>query len=135
MVKSPESADAIAAAEPTQPFRYVDYGNLATVGRKAAIVDLAVPALGAIRDFGEYIRGMVEERRHATRESDLVRLLLDASDGDVLSEDELTAMFVVLLFDAKTRQSIPLLGDLFDVAFKANVRNVRLLRRWMDKQR
>ena len=30
---------------------------------------------------------------------------------------------------------VPLVGDAFDVAFKANVRNVRLLRRWIDKQR
>ena len=37
--------------EPTPPFRYRDYGNLATVGRKAAIVELAVPGLGALR-FG-----------------------------------------------------------------------------------
>jgi NADH dehydrogenase len=38
--------------EPTQPFRYIDYGNLATVGRKAAVVDLTVPGLGAIRFWG-----------------------------------------------------------------------------------
>ena len=38
--------------EPTKPFRYVDYGNLATVGRKAAVVDLTVPRLGAIRFSG-----------------------------------------------------------------------------------
>ena len=31
--------------------------------------------------------------------------------------------------------AVPVIGDAFDVAFKANVRNVRLLRRWMDKQR
>jgi hypothetical protein len=31
--------------------------------------------------------------------------------------------------------AVPLIGDAFDVAFKANVRNIRLLRRWMDKQR
>lgn len=30
---------------------------------------------------------------------------------------------------------VPIVGDAFDVAFKANVRNVRLLRRWIDKQR
>jgi hypothetical protein len=30
---------------------------------------------------------------------------------------------------------VPLLGDAFDVMFRANVRNVRLLRRWIDKQR
>ena len=38
--------------EPTQAFRYVDYGNLATVGRKAAVVDLSVPGLGALRFSG-----------------------------------------------------------------------------------
>ncbi len=38
--------------EATQPFRYVDYGSLATVGRKAAVVDLTVPALGAVRFWG-----------------------------------------------------------------------------------
>ena len=29
---------------------------------------------------------------------------------------------------------VPLAGDAFDVMFRANMRNVRLLRRWMDKQ-
>jgi NADH:ubiquinone reductase (H+-translocating) len=38
--------------EPTRPFRYVDYGNLATVGRRAAVVDLAVPPFGALRFSG-----------------------------------------------------------------------------------
>jgi uncharacterized protein DUF4112 len=28
---------------------------------------------------------------------------------------------------------VPLAGDAFDVVFRANVRNVRLLRRWLDK--
>jgi NADH:ubiquinone reductase (H+-translocating) len=31
------------AGQPTQPFRYADYGNLATIGRNAAVVDLAGP--------------------------------------------------------------------------------------------
>jgi len=57
-----------------------------------------LPALRAIEEFGAYIREMVAERRTAPRESDLVRLLLDAEGEDVLTEDELTAMFVVLLF-------------------------------------
>ena len=30
---------------------------------------------------------------------------------------------------------VPLVGDAFDVMFRANVRNVKLLRRWMEKQR
>ena len=38
--------------EATEPFRYVDYGNLATVGRKAAVVDLTVPYFGALRFAG-----------------------------------------------------------------------------------
>jgi len=39
-------------AEPTQAFRYHDYGNLATIGRKAAVVELAVPLVGAVRFAG-----------------------------------------------------------------------------------
>jgi NADH dehydrogenase len=38
--------------EATRPFRYMDYGNLATVGRKAAVVDLTVPVFGALRFSG-----------------------------------------------------------------------------------
>jgi hypothetical protein len=30
--------------------------------------------------------------------------------------------------------TVPLAGDAFDVLFRANIRNVKLLRRWMDKQ-
>ncbi|MDQ6638090.1 MAG: NAD(P)/FAD-dependent oxidoreductase [Pseudomonadota bacterium] len=38
--------------ESTLAFRYHDYGNLATVGRKAAVVELAVPGLGTLRFSG-----------------------------------------------------------------------------------
>ncbi|HSW06319.1 NAD(P)/FAD-dependent oxidoreductase [Aquabacterium sp.] len=38
--------------EPTRNFRYIDYGNLATIGRRAAVVDLAVPVFGALRFSG-----------------------------------------------------------------------------------
>ena len=31
------------AGQPTQAFRYRDYGNLATIGRNAAVVDLSLP--------------------------------------------------------------------------------------------
>jgi hypothetical protein len=30
---------------------------------------------------------------------------------------------------------VPFAGDAFDVMFRANMRNIRLLRRWLDKQR
>jgi hypothetical protein len=29
---------------------------------------------------------------------------------------------------------VPIAGDAFDVMFRANMRNMRLLRNWMDKQ-
>ncbi|HZV93048.1 MAG TPA: NAD(P)/FAD-dependent oxidoreductase [Caldimonas sp.] len=38
--------------EATQPFHYKDYGSLATIGRKAAIVELTVPFFGALRFSG-----------------------------------------------------------------------------------
>lgn len=38
--------------ESPRAFRYIDYGSLATVGRKAAVVDLTVPVFGAIRFSG-----------------------------------------------------------------------------------
>ena len=31
--------------------------------------------------------------------------------------------------------AVPVAGDAFDVLFRANMRNVRILRRWMNKQR
>ncbi len=40
------------AGRPTEAFRYVDYGNLATIGRKAAVVDLALPGFGPLRFSG-----------------------------------------------------------------------------------
>lgn len=39
------------AGEPTVPFRYRDYGNLATIGRNSAVVDLETP-LGSLRFSG-----------------------------------------------------------------------------------
>jgi NADH:ubiquinone reductase (H+-translocating) len=41
------------AGQPTLPFRYRDWGNLATIGRNAAVVDLAAP-LGHFRFSGYF---------------------------------------------------------------------------------
>lgn len=38
--------------EATQAFVYADYGNLATIGRRAAVVDLDAPVIGALRFSG-----------------------------------------------------------------------------------
>ncbi|AMM23430.1 NAD(P)/FAD-dependent oxidoreductase [Variovorax sp. PAMC 28711] len=40
------------AGQPTQAFRYADYGNLATIGRNAAVVDLGTP-FGPLRFSGK----------------------------------------------------------------------------------
>ncbi|OYQ40887.1 FAD-dependent oxidoreductase [Rhodoferax sp. TH121] len=38
--------------EAGQPFRYINYGDLATIGRKAAVADVGVPLLGQLRFTG-----------------------------------------------------------------------------------
>jgi NADH dehydrogenase len=40
--------------EPAQRFRYLDYGSLATIGRKAAVVQLEVPPLGELKWSGYF---------------------------------------------------------------------------------
>ncbi len=40
--------------EPTRPFRYLDYGALATIGRRAAIASVDVPLLGTVRFSGAF---------------------------------------------------------------------------------
>lgn len=40
--------------EPTQPFRYLDYGALATIGRRAAIASVDVPVLGTVKFSGAF---------------------------------------------------------------------------------
>jgi NADH dehydrogenase len=38
--------------EPTRPFRYINYGDLATIGRSAAVADVQAPLLGHLRFSG-----------------------------------------------------------------------------------
>jgi NADH:ubiquinone reductase (H+-translocating) len=38
--------------QPTQPFRYVNYGDLATIGRNSAIADVDFPLIGQTRFWG-----------------------------------------------------------------------------------
>ncbi|WP_276258921.1 cytochrome P450 [Haloglomus litoreum] len=52
----------------------------------------------AIREFADYVRGIVQERRAEPRE-DLITYLLEAeTDGKTLTEDEVVAATVLLLF-------------------------------------
>ena len=51
------------AGRPTQPFRYRDYGNLATIGRNAAVVDLTSP-LGRFKFSGYSGLAVLAVRAH-----------------------------------------------------------------------
>jgi NADH:ubiquinone reductase (H+-translocating) len=42
------------AGKPTHAFRYIDYGALATIGRKSAVVDVTAPIVGHIRFSGYF---------------------------------------------------------------------------------
>jgi cytochrome P450 len=66
--------------------------------RRGVDPDALMGALDAISEFRVYVDEMIARHRESPRESDLVAQLLDARHGDRLSADELTAMFVILLF-------------------------------------
>ncbi len=60
---------------------------------------LVIDAHHAIEDFRAYVGGVIARHREDPEAgSELVTVLLGAQDEDQLSEDELAAMFVVLLF-------------------------------------
>jgi len=42
------------AGRPAKPFRYIDYGSLATIGRKSAVVDVTMPVVGHVRFSGYF---------------------------------------------------------------------------------
>ena len=76
------------------------HGWSSAIGRNRRGVDpdALLGALDAIAEFRAYVEAMIARHRASPRESDLVAQLLDAREGDRLSADELTAMFVILLF-------------------------------------
>jgi cytochrome P450 len=57
-----------------------------------------LPARDALREFRAYVSALVAERRGRPVDEDLVAALLDANQEERLSETELAATFVVLLF-------------------------------------
>jgi cytochrome P450 len=83
-----------------QKDRELIHGWSGKLGRNRGGTD--VPALmeahAALVEFREYVRAMVAERARRPGQSDLVTALVGATDEENLSNDELTAMFVVLLF-------------------------------------
>ena len=42
------------AGKPAQAFRYIDYGSLATIGRRSAVVVVAMPVIGSLRVSGYF---------------------------------------------------------------------------------
>jgi cytochrome P450 len=55
-------------------------------------------AVAAIREFSGYVGGVLEERRQVGGGSDLVSALMGAESEERLTQSELAAMFVLLLF-------------------------------------
>jgi cytochrome P450 len=75
------------------------WGN--RIARHLGSSDAAVvlDAHRAILEFRAYVETVIERHRHdPARGSELVETLMDASEGERLTHDELAAMFMVLLF-------------------------------------
>jgi cytochrome P450 len=76
------------------------HGWSSAIGRNRRGVDpeALMGALDAIAEFRVYLDEALERQRRSPRESMLVGELFGAQDGDRLTRDELTAMFVIILF-------------------------------------
>lgn len=72
----------------------------AAIGRSRGVVDprALMEAKHAVDAFQEYVGAIVVELRRAPRGTSLVEALLDAEQDERLTHDELTAMFILLLF-------------------------------------
>lgn len=66
----------------------------------------------AIQSFKTYVHDLVAELRRTDNRTDLAMALLDGSNGESLTEEELVAMFVLLLF-AGSETTTNLLGNGF----------------------
>lgn len=77
--------------------------------------DAVLGAHAAMREFRHYIEEVVIPERRANPGTDLVSALIEASEGDQLSDQELTAMFVVLLFAGHETTTNLLSGGLLEL--------------------
>jgi cytochrome P450 len=55
-------------------------------------------AFAAMEEFREYLAGTIAEHRDQPGETDLIAALLDPSHPEPLTDEELSAMFIILLF-------------------------------------
>lgn len=72
-------------------------------------------AHAAMLEFRHYIEQVIIPQRRASPGTDLVSALMEASEGDRLSDQELTAMFVVLLFAGHETTTNLLSGGLLEL--------------------
>jgi len=69
----------------------------AFIGRERRDAESIEPWFDALQEFRAYVRDLLAEFRHSRPDTNLVTALMDGGE-DALGEDELVAMFVVLLF-------------------------------------
>jgi cytochrome P450 len=76
------------------------HGWSEAIGRSRGIVaaDRFLAAKEAIDEFGHYVDAMVVDLRRSPREGSLIAALIDAEEAERLTNEELTTMFVFLLF-------------------------------------
>lgn len=73
------------------------WSNLLGRNRGGDDPDALMAAHGALGEFRDYVEVLIEEKRRHPG-TDLLSALMEAHDGERLSDEELKAMFVVLLF-------------------------------------
>lgn len=71
----------------------------AYMGSEKYNLDLMIKAQESLTEFETYFRGVIDERRTKPKDDDLLSLLIKVEeDGDILTEEELLAQCVLMLF-------------------------------------
>jgi hypothetical protein len=153
-----------ARARPQRPFRGPDERGpiIDQEGREIPAETLGSPFQGFRFDFGSssaHPFGNLTREQRMARLDALAKLLdvafiLPGTNIPVVGDLITTAISLWLVREARALGApwhvtarmlgnvaldgvvglVPIAGDAFDVMFRANIRNMRLLRRWMDKQ-
>lgn len=92
------------------------WSNLLARNRGGDDPDAVMAAHEALGEFRRYVEDVIIPERRAHPGTDLVSALMDATEGEQLSDQELTAMFVVLLFAGHETTTNLVSGGLLELA-------------------